>query len=86
MTDAINRFFIFGDSVSSKELDSDLLEFLLLELELEYFKLAPYPACLTAFMISLLEAVPSTPIELVSKLTAQLVTPGTAQTAFSTRF
>ena len=31
------------------------------------------------------EAVPSTPIEFVSRLTEQLVTPGTAETAFSTR-
>ena len=31
------------------------------------------------------EAVPSTPIELVSRLTEQAVTPGTLPTAFSTR-
>ena len=30
-------------------------------------------------------AVPSTPMEFVSRLTEQLVTPGTAFTAFSTR-
>ena len=30
-------------------------------------------------------AAPSTPMELVSRLTAQLSTPGTAETAFSTR-
>ena len=36
-------------------------------------------------MISALEAVPSTPIELVKRLTEQDVTPGTAFTAFSTR-
>ena len=30
-------------------------------------------------------AVPSTPMELVSRLTEQLVTPGTLLTAFSTR-
>ena len=30
-------------------------------------------------------AVPSTPIEFVSRLTAHEVTPGTAETAFSTR-
>ena len=30
-------------------------------------------------------AVPSTPMELVSRLTEQLATPGTAFTAFSTR-
>ena len=31
------------------------------------------------------EAVPSTPIELVSRLTEQAVTPSTLETAFSTR-
>ena len=45
---------------------------------------APYPAFSTAEMISEAEAVPSTPMELVSRLTEQDVTPGTPQTAFST--
>ena len=36
-------------------------------------------------MISSSEAVPSTPMELVSRLTEQEVTPGTFETAFSTR-
>ena len=36
-------------------------------------------------MISRASAVPSTPMELVSRLTEQAVTPGTALTAFSTR-
>jgi hypothetical protein len=36
-------------------------------------------------MISCGRAVPSTPIELVSRLTEQLVTPATCDTAFSTR-
>ena len=36
-------------------------------------------------MISPSAAVPSTPMEFVSRLTAQEVTPGTAETAFSTR-
>ena len=35
--------------------------------------------------MSLGEAVPSTPMALVSRLTEQEVTPGTALTAFSTR-
>ena len=46
---------------------------------------APYPAASTADMISEGEAVPSTPMEFVSRLTAQEVTPGTPDTAFSTR-
>ena len=45
---------------------------------------APYPASVTAFMISCSLAVPSTPIELVRRLTEQDVTPGTFVTAFST--
>ena len=36
-------------------------------------------------MISWAEALPSTPMEFVSRLTAHPVTPGTAPTAFSTR-
>ena len=36
-------------------------------------------------MMSAAEAVPSTPMELVSRLTEQLATPGTLLTAFSTR-
>ena len=49
------------------------------------FKDAPYPAASTAAMISPDEAVPSTPMELVRRLTEQLFTPGTFDTAFSTR-
>lgn len=45
---------------------------------------APYPASLTALMISCSVAVPSTPIEFVRRLTEQDVTPGTFETAFST--
>ena len=48
------------------------------------FKDAPYPASCTALMISPAPAVPSTPMELVSRLTEQDVTPGTLDTAFST--
>ena len=36
-------------------------------------------------MISCALAVPSTPMEFVSKLTEQFATPGTLRTAFSTR-
>ncbi len=46
---------------------------------------APYPASSTALTIASGEAVPSTPIEFVSRLTEQDVTPGTFETAFSTR-
>ena len=49
------------------------------------FSLAPYPAAVTAAIISSAEAVPSTPIEFVSRLTEQEFTPGTFDTAFSTR-
>jgi hypothetical protein len=45
---------------------------------------APYPAFSTAFIIAALSAVPSTPIEFVSKLTEHEVTPSTFETAFST--
>ena len=45
---------------------------------------APYPAASTAAMIAWAEAVPSTPMELVRRLTEQDVTPGTFDTAFST--
>ena len=46
---------------------------------------APYPASSTARMTASGEAVPSTPMEFVSRLTLQEVTPGTFETAFSTR-
>ena len=49
------------------------------------FSVAPYPASSTAAMIWAGSAVPSTPMELVSRLTEQEVTPGTLDTAFSTR-
>ena len=45
---------------------------------------APYPAASTARMMSADEAVPSTPMEFVRRLTAHDVTPGTPETAFST--
>ena len=48
------------------------------------FNLAPYPAASTAAMTASGAAVPSTPIEFVSRLTAQDVTPGTFRTALST--
>ena len=52
---------------------------------LSFFKAAPYPAFLTAEINSYELAVPSTPMEFVSRLTEQEVTPFTFDTAFSTR-
>ena len=46
---------------------------------------APYPAFSTACMIVSGEAVPSTASVLVKRLTLQLVTPSTLETAFSTQ-
>ena len=45
---------------------------------------ASYPASRTAAIISSAEAVPSTPMEFVSRLTEQELTPFTPDTAFST--
>ena len=49
------------------------------------FSDAPYPAASTAAMTAEGSAVPSTPMELVKRLTEHAVTPGTFPTAFSTR-
>ena len=49
------------------------------------FSEAPYPASSTAAMTAAGKAVPYTPIEFVNRLTEQEVTPGTCETAFSTR-
>ena len=46
---------------------------------------APYPASSTAAITASGLALPSTPMELVRRLTEQEVTPGTLETAFSTR-
>ena len=58
---------------------------LFVRLPARFFCSASYPALRTAAIISSASAVPSTPIELVSRLTEQSVTPLTAVTAFSTR-
>ena len=84
ITDATSRRFIFGVSVSFSESESFFV-FPLFDFDEEFLRLAPYPAFSTAFTISSAEAVPSTPSEFVRRLTAQLFTPGTALTAFSTR-
>ena len=49
------------------------------------FSAAPYPAYSTAAITASGATFPSTPMEFVSKLTEQAVTPGTFDTAFSTR-
>ena len=46
---------------------------------------ALYPAFCTAQMMLSALALPSTPMEFVKRLTVQAVTPGTLETAFSTR-
>ena len=51
----------------------------------DVFKDAPYPASSTAFITASSLAIPSTPIELVRRLTEQFSTPSTFDTAFSTR-
>ena len=66
-----------GVSLSAKTSESVTSE--------ESFIDALYPAFPTAVIISVSLAVPSTPIELVSRLTEQAVTPLTPITAFSTR-
>src|SRR5699024_4692646 len=85
--EAVRRFFIFGVSRSFRESSAadDDAEPLLLFSARASFRAAPYPASSTAAMTASGAAVPSTPIEFVSRLTEQEVTPGTLETAFSTR-
>ena len=83
-SDAIRRFFNAGVVLSfniSSPADTD--DDCVFAVPSPFFD-APYPASATALMISCSLAVPSTPIELVSRLTEQDVTPGTFETAFST--
>ena len=83
-SDAIRRFFNAGVVLSfniSSPADAD--DDCVFAAPSPFFD-APYPASVTALMISCSLAVPSTPIELVSRLTEQDVTPGTFETAFST--
>ena len=85
--DAINRRFIFGVSRSFSESSASAMDIppVFPASCAAPFSDAPYPASSTAAMTSAGEAVPSTPMELVSRLTEQDVTPGTCDTAFSTR-
>ena len=81
--DAINRFFSKGVSLSLKA--SSSADDRVFRSVFPFFRVASYPASRTAAIISSESAVPSTPIELVSRLTEQEVTPLTPDTAFSTR-
>ena len=81
--EAISRFFSTGVSLSfSASVSEDGRVF---RSVFPYFSAASYPALRTAAMISSASTVPSTPMELVSRLTEQEVTPFTPDTAFSTR-
>ena len=81
ITETISRRSIFGVSVSfSSSSCPDCTDVVFVP----PFSDAPYPAFCTASMMAEADAVPSTPIELVSRLTEQEVTPGTSDTAFST--
>ena len=79
-TDAISLRFKTGVSLSSSAVASAPDGFF----SPAPFSEAPYPACSTAAMICSGGTSPSTPIELVRRLTEQEVTPGTLPTAFST--
>ena len=80
-TDAASLFFSLGVSVSRSRASSPgAVCFETPSSRLE----APYPAFSTALMISEEDAVPSTLMEFVRRLTAQEETPGTSETAFST--
>ena len=81
-SDVIRRRFIIGVSLSFRVSSSIAAPFL--APASAPFTEAPYPAASTAAMISDWDAVPSTPMEFVRRLTEQLVTPDTFDTAFST--
>ena len=80
-TEDISRFLSFGVSWSASSSAAAAAG----AAPFAPFKLAPYPAFSTARTMSAGAAVPSTPSEFVSRLTAHEETPGTAETAFSTR-
>ena len=84
--DPINRFFMAAISFFAKSegLGSGAAAVFLFPPE----RVAPYPASMTAWMISWLDSVPSsysTCILLVSKLTLAFFMPASLETAFSTR-
>ena len=80
--DAINLLFNTGVSLSASA--SSSAEWFTDALVDAPLSDAPYPAASTAAMMLSGLALPSTPIELVSKLTEHALTPGTLETAFST--
>ena len=80
--DAIKRFFSNGVSWSASASSSCVC--VGADGVSGTFRLAPYPAFSTAAIISEAEAVPSTFMELVRRLTAHEVTPGSFFTARST--
>ena len=81
--DADNLLFKTGVSLSSRKASS--FSRLPFSVSAPRFFDAPYPALTTAAITASSEAVPSTPMELVKRLTVQEVTPSTFPTAFSTR-
>ena len=83
--DAHKRFLKTGVSLSFNNASPPSLSETVLLFEKPLFFAAPYPASSTAFIISVPSAVPSTPIEFVRRLTEHDVTPGTFDTAISTR-
>ena len=88
MIDARSLRFKTGVSLSLSISSSALMVFPAAEEDaasLAPFIEAPYPASSTALITAAGEALPSTPMELVSKLTEHESTPGTLDTAFSTR-
>ena len=84
-SEAISLLFIFGVSVSFSISSAAAADAVPPFPFSAFFSDAPYPDASTAAMISDADAVPSTPMELVSRLTEHEVTPGTLDTAFSTR-
>ena len=80
------RFFSFGVSLSFRASSSaqEGAAPTAPAVRAAFFGEAPYPASVTARIMSEGEAVPSTPMELVRRLTEHPVTPGTLETAFST--
>src|SRR5699024_5365803 len=83
-SEAISLRLNTGVSLSFKSSSSAAREPLLFAASAPFCE-APYPASSTAAMISSGWAVPSTPMEFVRRLTEHDDTPGTLDTAFSTR-
>ena len=83
--DINKRLFNTGVSLSLRLSSSGASGKLFIFFALLFLDVASYPALRTAAIISSEVAVPSTPIELVSRLTEHEVTPSTFKTAFSMR-